>query len=144
MNLKEIATRVGTPYFLSKPYRYEQVIAVMNRALSEHPRPPKSRVALVARPSGEALGRVSAMIQGRVSAMIQGRVGCESTGIVPFIYLAFRMDSETESTGTDPSGRAVEQLRPRAVMVCFVCPLHGSQNMILGIQWNRHPVGRRT
>lgn len=44
-NLKEIATQVGTPYFLGKPYRHEQLLALVNRALSEGiaPRPPAER-----------------------------------------------------------------------------------------------------
>lgn len=41
-NLAEVAAAVGTPYFLGKPYRYEQVVALVERALSERvaPRPP--------------------------------------------------------------------------------------------------------
>ncbi len=40
-NLRETAAAVGTPYFLGKPYRYEQVVAVVDRALAERvaPRP---------------------------------------------------------------------------------------------------------
>jgi len=42
-NLTEVAAQVGTPYFLGKPYRYEQVVALVKRALSERvaPRPPE-------------------------------------------------------------------------------------------------------
>lgn len=45
LNLREVAAQVGTPYFLGKPYRYEQVVALVSRALSERvaPRPPKQR-----------------------------------------------------------------------------------------------------
>lgn len=41
-NLKEVATRVGTPYCLPKPYRLAAVVAIVNRALEERipPRPP--------------------------------------------------------------------------------------------------------
>lgn len=44
-NLKEVAAQVGTPYFLGKPYRYAQVVALVSRALSERiaPRPPEQR-----------------------------------------------------------------------------------------------------
>lgn len=35
-NLKEVATRVGTPYFLGKPYQYEQLMDLVGRALAEH------------------------------------------------------------------------------------------------------------
>lgn len=43
-NLKAIAESVGTPYFLGKPYRYEDVVMLVTRALSERvaPRPPVS------------------------------------------------------------------------------------------------------
>lgn len=47
-NLREVAQRAGTPYFLGKPYRYQDVMALLGRALSErvapHPRagPPGS------------------------------------------------------------------------------------------------------
>lgn len=34
-DLAELATRIGTPYFLSKPYRYQQVTALVTRALAE-------------------------------------------------------------------------------------------------------------
>ena len=34
-NLQEVAARIGTPYFLSKPYGYKQVVALVERALSE-------------------------------------------------------------------------------------------------------------
>ena len=33
--LDRVAEEVGTPYFLGKPYRYEQLLALVNRALSE-------------------------------------------------------------------------------------------------------------
>jgi DNA-binding NtrC family response regulator len=41
-NLREVAAQVGTPYFLGKPYRYEQVLKLVIRALSERiaPNPP--------------------------------------------------------------------------------------------------------
>jgi DNA-binding NtrC family response regulator len=41
-NLREVAARVGTPYFLGKPYRYDQVVKLVARALSERiaPSPP--------------------------------------------------------------------------------------------------------
>jgi DNA-binding NtrC family response regulator len=35
-NLKEVAAHVGTPYFLGKPYRYEQLTEMVHRALAEH------------------------------------------------------------------------------------------------------------
>jgi DNA-binding NtrC family response regulator len=40
-NLREVAERVGTPYFLTKPYRYHEVLALLGRALKERipPRP---------------------------------------------------------------------------------------------------------
>jgi DNA-binding NtrC family response regulator len=40
-NLNEVAARVGTPYFLGKPYRAERLVALVSRALSERiaPRP---------------------------------------------------------------------------------------------------------
>lgn len=38
-NLKEVADQVGTPYFLGKPYRYEKVVELANRALSEQVAP---------------------------------------------------------------------------------------------------------
>ena len=40
-NLEDVAAQVGTPYFLGKPYRYEGVVALVNRALAERiaPRP---------------------------------------------------------------------------------------------------------
>lgn len=34
-NLKEVAAAVGTPYFLAKPYRYEQLVLLVARALAE-------------------------------------------------------------------------------------------------------------
>ena len=37
--LREVADKVGTPYFLSKPYRYHQVIALVERALVERVAP---------------------------------------------------------------------------------------------------------
>lgn len=45
-NLREVAARAGTPYFLGKPYRYEQIVALVGRALTERvaPRPqPRDR-----------------------------------------------------------------------------------------------------
>jgi DNA-binding response OmpR family regulator len=40
-NLREVAGQVGTPYYLGKPYRIEQLIALLGRALRERiaPRP---------------------------------------------------------------------------------------------------------
>lgn len=40
-DLKDVAAKVGTPYFPGKPYRYEAVVALVNRALAERvaPRP---------------------------------------------------------------------------------------------------------
>jgi len=40
-HLRDIATRVGTPYFLGKPYRHTQVVELVRRALAERlaPRP---------------------------------------------------------------------------------------------------------
>lgn len=42
VNLRQVAATVGTPYFLGKPYRYEQIVTLANRALSERtpPDPP--------------------------------------------------------------------------------------------------------
>lgn len=42
-NLQAVAARVGTPYFLGKPYRLEQVLALVDRALRERvaPQPPE-------------------------------------------------------------------------------------------------------
>ena len=40
-NLKEVASRVGTPYFLGKPYRLEQIVALVQRALAERIAPGK-------------------------------------------------------------------------------------------------------
>jgi DNA-binding response OmpR family regulator len=34
-NLREIAANVGTPYYLTKPYGYKQVVSLVHRALSE-------------------------------------------------------------------------------------------------------------
>jgi FixJ family two-component response regulator len=34
-NLRDVAASVGTPYFLGKPYRYEDMIALVGRALRE-------------------------------------------------------------------------------------------------------------
>jgi len=34
-NLNEVAARVGTPYFLAKPYRYAAIIGLVTRALAE-------------------------------------------------------------------------------------------------------------
>ncbi len=38
-NLKSLAERVGTPYFLRKPYRIQALFAVLQRALSERQAP---------------------------------------------------------------------------------------------------------
>jgi len=38
-NLRDIAAAVGTPYFLSKPYGYKEVVALTARALSERVAP---------------------------------------------------------------------------------------------------------
>lgn len=40
-NLPEIAQRVGTPYLVEKPFRYERLVAMVARALAERipPRP---------------------------------------------------------------------------------------------------------
>ncbi len=40
--LDTIAAEVGTPYYLAKPYRYEQLLAMVKRALDER-RPPTPR-----------------------------------------------------------------------------------------------------
>jgi DNA-binding response OmpR family regulator len=37
--LDKIAADVGTPYYLGKPYRYEDLLAVVTRALKEHVAP---------------------------------------------------------------------------------------------------------
>jgi len=44
-NLAESAAKIGTPYMLSKPFRYENLVAVINTALREHraPVPPEAR-----------------------------------------------------------------------------------------------------
>jgi len=39
VGLAGVAAQVGTPYFLSKPYRYEPVLAIVDRALAEHVSP---------------------------------------------------------------------------------------------------------
>jgi DNA-binding NtrC family response regulator len=41
-NLSEVAERVGTPYFLAKPFRYEEIVELIDRALAERapPAPP--------------------------------------------------------------------------------------------------------
>jgi DNA-binding NtrC family response regulator len=41
-NLRQVAAAVGTPYFLGKPYRLEQLLVLVRRALSERqpPHPP--------------------------------------------------------------------------------------------------------
>lgn len=45
-NLKALADRVGTPYFLRKPYRIQALFAVLQRALNEHQAPhPNPEVA---------------------------------------------------------------------------------------------------
>jgi DNA-binding NtrC family response regulator len=40
--LKELAGEIGTPYFLGKPYRFEQVVALVQKALAES-KPPRPR-----------------------------------------------------------------------------------------------------
>jgi DNA-binding NtrC family response regulator len=43
--LEQIAADVGTPYYLGKPYRYEDLVEVVDRALTEHKAPsPRSRI----------------------------------------------------------------------------------------------------
>lgn len=43
-NLPQVAAQVGTPYFLSKPYSYAQVVALVRRALVERAAPlPRNR-----------------------------------------------------------------------------------------------------
>ena len=44
-NLQDVAAEVGTPYFLGKPYRFELVVALVARALSERvsPKPRRRR-----------------------------------------------------------------------------------------------------
>lgn len=37
--LSEIAAKIGTPYFLSKPFGYQQVVALVTRALAERAAP---------------------------------------------------------------------------------------------------------
>ncbi|MDX2090399.1 MAG: response regulator [Kofleriaceae bacterium] len=37
--LNQIASKVGTPYFLSKPYSYQQILALVSRALAERAAP---------------------------------------------------------------------------------------------------------
>jgi len=37
--LAEVASMVGTPYFHGKPYSYEEIVALLGRALSERTRP---------------------------------------------------------------------------------------------------------
>jgi CheY-like chemotaxis protein len=34
-NLEDVAAHAGTPYFLSKPYRYEDVLVLVDRMLAE-------------------------------------------------------------------------------------------------------------
>ena len=43
--LEQIAAVVGTPYFLGKPYRYEQLVAMVARALTERTAPRPRRPA---------------------------------------------------------------------------------------------------
>jgi DNA-binding NtrC family response regulator len=38
-NLSRIAVSIGTPYFLPKPYRYERLTALLDRALTERVAP---------------------------------------------------------------------------------------------------------
>ena len=42
-NLRDIATEAGTPYFLAKPYRYEKLMMLIERALSERVAPTPTR-----------------------------------------------------------------------------------------------------
>lgn len=42
-NLEEVAQAVGTPYFLGKPYRYSDIIALLAHALSERVAPHPAR-----------------------------------------------------------------------------------------------------
>jgi DNA-binding NtrC family response regulator len=42
-DLSEIAARVGTPYFLAKPYGYDAVVALVQRALVERIAPTAQR-----------------------------------------------------------------------------------------------------
>jgi DNA-binding NtrC family response regulator len=53
-NLSEIAARVGTPYFLAKPYRYDQLVALIARALAERVAPnwPSTRSGKLPSPTG--------------------------------------------------------------------------------------------
>lgn len=43
MDLRRIAARVGTPYFLSKPYRFEALTEVLDHALVERRAPQPGR-----------------------------------------------------------------------------------------------------
>ena len=43
VNLRDVAVQVGTPYFLAKPYRFDQLTAIVDRALAERS-PPRPRV----------------------------------------------------------------------------------------------------
>lgn len=38
-NLGELARRIGSPYFLSKPYPYDRLVGVVNKALAERVAP---------------------------------------------------------------------------------------------------------
>ena len=42
-DLDQIADLVGTPYYLGKPYRYEQLLALVKRALTERIAPTPKR-----------------------------------------------------------------------------------------------------
>jgi DNA-binding NtrC family response regulator len=42
-DLDRIAAEVGTPYYLGKPYRYEQLLAIVRRALAERIAPKPQR-----------------------------------------------------------------------------------------------------
>lgn len=44
-NLSDVAARVGTPYFLNKPYGFERLLSLVERALTERrsPRPQQRR-----------------------------------------------------------------------------------------------------
>jgi two-component system cell cycle response regulator DivK len=42
-DLDRVAAEVGTPYYLGKPYRYEQLLALVKRALAERIAPKPQR-----------------------------------------------------------------------------------------------------
>ncbi len=41
VGLRDVAARLGTPYFLGRPYRFHQIMAIVDQALAERtpPRP---------------------------------------------------------------------------------------------------------